>query len=198
MNKSITPDHFENIRKKYGHYSSWAVWSEEGSTPKSNMCNSIFDKNSTLELLHTNFVLVALNISRAIKQPFGNFHPDYSAATDYKTRFALKNTPIWGAYMTDIIKDFEEVVSGKLMKFLRDNPGFEKRNIESFIEELKFIGADNPTLVAIGSDSFKIMNRNLGKKIKIIKIPHYANYSSKEKFREQVLDVLKKLKNIEN
>ncbi|RUM92032.1 MAG: hypothetical protein DSZ27_04660 [Thiomicrospira sp.] len=185
----MTHKEFENIKEKYGHYASWAVWSEEGLTPKSNMCTAIFDNPSTLNLLHTDYVLVALNISRAIKKPLGNFHPDYTAAADYKTRYALKNTPLWGAYMTDIIKDFEEVVSGKMMKYLKENPEFEKKNIESFVKELNFIGAKNPTLVAIGNDSFNILERNFVNQFEIKKIPHYSNYSSKEKFREQVLEL---------
>ena len=36
--------------------------------------------------------------------------------------------------MTDIIKDFEQKVSGKLMKYLRDNKDFEKSNIDKFID----------------------------------------------------------------
>ena len=92
--------------------------------------------------------------------------------------------------MTDIIKDFEEVVSGKMMKYLRQNPDFEKTNISTFRKELNFINSNQPILVAIGKDSYTILKRNLKEDFKIIKIPHYANYISKEKYREQVLEVL--------
>lgn len=187
---TITQEKFEHIKEKYGHYASWAVWSEEGSTPKSNMCTAIFNDSEIVDTLHTKYILVALNISRAIEIPLGNFHPNYSAATDYKTRYALKGTPLWGSYMTDIIKDFEELASGKMMKYLKENPEFEQSNVKTFLNELNFIGADNPTLVAIGNDSYKILTRNLGSKFEVKKIPHYASYISKETFRNQVLTIL--------
>jgi hypothetical protein len=190
MKNSITLDKYKKIRNKYGQYASWAIWSEEESTPKSNMCPKIFESKATIKSLHSRYVLVGLNISRPLEKKFSNFHPDYSEAQDYKTRYALKNTPLWGAYMTDIIKDFEEVVSGKMMKYLKENPEFEKINISTFRKELKFISTSQPILVAIGKDSYTILKRNLKEDFKIIKIPHYANYISKEKYREQVLGVL--------
>lgn len=193
MSSTISTDLFVRIREKYGHYSSWAVWLKPGSTPKSNMDTTIFRDSSIMSQLHTNFILVALNISRQVKIPFGNFHLNYSEATDYKTRFALINTPLWGSYMTDIIKDFEEISSGRMMQFLNNHPEFEKENIKSLLTEIDFIGAKNPILVAIGIGSYKILKRNLGTKFRIMAIPHYANYNSKEKYREQVLTVLKDL-----
>jgi len=191
MQNKITKDKFTKIEKKYGHYASWAIWSEEGEKPKSNMDTKVFKNLSIFGKLHTNFILVALNISRPIETPFGNFHPNYSEATDYKTRFAIKNTPLWGSYMTDIIKDFEELSSGNMMSYLKENQDFEKENIQSFLDELYFIETVNPTLIAIGSDSYNIIKRNLSNKFKVIKIPHYANYTSKENYRDQILAALK-------
>ena len=123
----------------------------------------------------------------------GNFHPDYSSATDYKTRYALKETSLWGAYITDIIKDFEEKASENLMRYLRENPEFEKQNINTFLDELKFIGAVKPTLVAFGNDSYNILKRNLGERFSILKIPHYAYRNfNKKNYREKVLKELSK------
>ncbi len=193
MNSGISAVLFEKIKKKYGPYSSWAIWNEVGTRPKSRMDASIFEKNTILATLHTKYILVALNISRAIDIPLGNFHSTDSAATDYKTRYALIDTPLWGSYMTDIIKDFEEVASGKMREYLKKNPTREKENIQSFLEELRFIGAENPVLVAIGDDSYKILQRNLAKTYQIIKIPHYANYTSKELFRSELLLAISQL-----
>jgi len=39
-----------------------------------------------------------------------------------------------------------------------------------------------------------IAQSNLGKEFKICRIPHYTNYTSKEKYREQVLEILDKQK----
>ena len=55
-----------------------------------------------------------------------------------------------------------------------------------FLEELNDIGAKNPTLIAFGNDVYSILNRHLKDRFKIIKVPHYANYTNKEKYREQV------------
>jgi hypothetical protein len=98
--------------------------------------------------LNPNIVLVGLNISQKIPRLLANFHPVYSRAHDYKTRYALQGTPLWGAYMTDIIKDFEEKISGSVMNYLRKNPEFLWENIANFKEELKHIGALDPRLFA--------------------------------------------------
>jgi hypothetical protein len=193
MNSKITAEKFNDIKKKYGHYSSWAVWNLSPKMDTSNMDTKVFDNISILNQLHVKYILVALNISRPIQTPFGNFHPTYSVAKDFKTRFALLNTPLWGSYMTDIIKDFEEVSSGKMRQYLKLNPNFEKENIKSFLNEINYIGAIEPTLIAIGEDSYKILKRNLKENYKIIKIPHYANYNSKENYRKLVLSEIEKL-----
>jgi len=67
----------------------------------------------------------------------------------------------------------------------------KKKIYNHFLDELYFIETVNPTLIAIGSDSYNIIKRNLSNKFKVIKIPHYANYTSKENYRDQILAALK-------
>ena len=43
--------------------------------------------------------------------------------------------------MTDIIKDFEEKISGKVKDYLSKNRDFEKQNVDIFLEESNDIGA---------------------------------------------------------
>ena len=44
MTDMVDKEHFELIKKKYGHYASWAIWADEGETPKSNVGDlNIFD-----------------------------------------------------------------------------------------------------------------------------------------------------------
>ena len=57
----------------------------------------------------------------------------------------------------DIIKDFEEKISNNLIKYLRDNPEFLKENINSFEDELKYIGSNNPILIAFSNDCYKLL-----------------------------------------
>lgn len=149
-------------------------------------------------MLHGNSILLGLNISRKIKNPLGNFHDPRPMATDFKIRYALKDTSYWGSYMTDIIKDFEERASVKMMRFLGSNKDFEKENIRKLREEIKVLGFSNPVLIAFGKDAEKIAKRNLCKEFQIVGIPHYANYISKENYRAQVCGQLLKITTNEN
>jgi hypothetical protein len=177
----VSPEKYSFIQSKYGNVASWAVWKD--GVGKSNM---EFEKPD-LSILNPNVVLVGLNISKPIEKPFANFHPEYLHANDYKLRYALKGTPFWGAYMTDIIKDFAEKVSGNLMKYLKNNKDFEKENIAAFEQELIHIGSDKPILIALGSDSYTILKRNLGDKYRIYKVTHYSAFTiTKEKLRTEV------------
>lgn len=193
----ISIETFIEIRKCFGHFASWAVWAEEGEKPKDNIHDlSVFDpdKNRTLlETLHGNAILLGLNISRRIERPFGNFHDPRPMATDFKIRHALKDTNYWGSYMTDIIKDFEEKSSGKMMSFLRTNKDFERENIQKLQQEIGLLGYANPVLAVFGRDAETIARRNLGNEFQIVRIPHYANYISKEDYRAEVCAQLPKL-----
>ena len=44
---------FEFIKKKYGHYASWAVFGEEGNLPKSNMSDLSMFENIDILLNNT-------------------------------------------------------------------------------------------------------------------------------------------------
>lgn len=188
---------FDEIRARFGHFASWAMWAEEGKKPKDNVADLTVlntDKNpALLDTLHGHSILLGLNISRRIERPLGNFHDCRPIATDFKIRYALKGTNYWGSYMTDIIKDFEEKSSGKLMSYLRSNRDFELENIERFREEIQLIGCANPVLVTFGKDAEAIARRNLGQEFQIVGIPHYANYVSKEEYRAQVSAQLPKI-----
>jgi len=182
---TLSLEKYEYIKNKYGHMSSWAIWSKQNGKPKSGMDDISFFYNPSQAILNTlnpNIILVGLNISERIDRVFGNFHPNTSKAQDYKTRYAVKDTMFWGAYMTDIIKSFEEKISGNLMKYLSKNKQFEKENIEKFDQELNDIGSINPILIALGNDSYKILKRHF-KKYKIYKVSHYSAYITKEKLR---------------
>jgi len=191
----ISQPKFELIKKKYGHYASWAIWADVGDRPTDNMGDiSVFDINTNkhlLQQLKPNFILCGLNISRGvIKFPLANFHDPRPEAKDFKIRFALKGSPFWGAYMTDIIKDFEQKVSGKVISYLKTDKPFEKQNIKVFREEINDLGIDNPTIIAFGRDAYSILIRNFKKEFKIIKIPHYSHFISKENYKKEVKSIL--------
>jgi hypothetical protein len=189
----LTLDTYNKIKEKYGNISSWALWAEQvNAVSKIGMGDISFFENPsqrTLELLNPNIVLVGLNISEKIERLFGNFHPDKTSAQDYKTRFALKGTMFWGAYMTDVIKSYEEKISGNLMKYLSKNKEFEKENIKMFEQELLDIASQNTIIVAFGNDSYNILKRNLNDKYKIYKVPHYSAFIKLDSFRLAFTDL---------
>ena len=193
---------FEFIKKKYGHVASWAVWKEVGETPKSNMGDlNILDPQQNPNVLSEfkpDVVFVGLNVSRDIAdfEPFSNFHPTYFRAQDYKTRFALQDTELWGGYMTDIIKDYPELHGQKVMSFLRDNPDVEGKNIETFREELKDLGTENRTIIAFGNDVFSILSRNLKNEFNIFKVTHYAARLNQQGLRDAIKSLIKKMKKL--
>ena len=89
-----------------------------------------------LSQLNPNVVLVGLNISTwDIEDPFANFHSKRPVAQDYKIRFAVKDTDLWGAYMTDIVKDYPEKESGKVGSYLRQNRKFREENVQRFRQD---------------------------------------------------------------
>ena len=185
---------FDFIKEKYGHHASWAIWTDEGVKPKDNVGDlSVFDINNNaglLQQLNPNTILVGLNISRRIEIPLANFHDARSQAMDFKIRYALWGSPLWGGYMTDIIKDFEQKASGKVMSYLRTDKPFEEENVKVFREEIYDLGINNPTIIAFGRDAHTVLNRNFKTEYEIFKIPHYSNYSSKENYREEVKCIL--------
>ncbi|MCK9591310.1 MAG: hypothetical protein M0Q91_04795 [Methanoregula sp.] len=182
---------FEFIKKKYGHYASWAIWADAGKKPTDNIGDlSVFDLKTNaglLQQLNPNIIFVGLNKSRGIIEvPLVNFHDARSVSMDFKIRYALRGTPFWGAYMTDIIKNFDQKASGKVMSYLSKNKPFEKENARLFREEINNLGSHNPTIIAFGKDAHMILTRNFTNEYKIFKIPHYSIYCSKEKYREDV------------
>lgn len=197
MRNRINKTTFEVLRERFGWCASWAYWSPAGATPKSGVSDlNPFQEellDSTLQYLHADAIFVGLNFSRKPDQPrLANFHSGHRSSQDYKLRYALQGTPYWGAYLTDIIKGYVEVASPKLMSALRNDPDLERSNVRTFLEELELLGSKDPLIVAMGADTHKILNRNLGTEFRILCIPHYAIYTSLENYRERVLEVLGK------
>lgn len=196
----ISIECFNEIKSKYGKTSSWAIWAEQGNTPKSNVgnldiLNSEINKK-LLDTLNPDVVMVGLNLSGFSDDAsaFANFHSSSPAAQDFKIRYAFKDSEYWGAYMTDVIKDLVQVDSSKVQKELASNPMIVQRNIERFKEELFALKLNNPdedrkpTIIAFGSKAYSIIKSPLlmGHYSRIIGITHYSHYIKKEKYKEEV------------
>lgn len=182
------------IKNKYDGVGSFAIWSKIDPTkrPKYGVGDMGWLRTFKHKHINKNVVFVGLNISGKIDIPFSNFHSSKSTAHDYKIRYAVENSPFTCAYMTDIIKDHEEKISGNVMKYLNSNPDFVKTNISIFENEIKDIGLNNPTIIAFGNDAYKIMKKyKLHEKYKIFKVSHYSSCISKEKLRDAFNEISK-------
>jgi len=193
----ITKEHYIEIAKKYGEFASWAVWVNEDTKPKSNIGDmSIFDfeKNpKLLETLNPNVIMVGLNFSRTMeREVFVNFHDKRPQGQDYKIRYAFRDTKYYGAYMTDIIKDFEEKISGNVLSCLKDNKEFELQNVRLFEQEIKDLKCSDPLIIAFGNITYDILKKHFSEKYRIKKVMHYSQQISKEKYKATVWETLLK------
>lgn len=186
------------LKERFGSVSSWAIWALPGKKPKSNTGDmSVFEDESKLfEQLNTRYVFVGLNASEVENKnnvAWSCFHSTSSYQNDFKLRFALMETEYWGAYITDIIKNFPKTDSGDVKKEIKKNPSLLENNIKVFMDEISLIG-ENPILVAIGDQSYKYLQelKKLGYNNTILKIPHYAKPISKENYRKEVIEKLGK------
>ncbi len=182
---------FENIKQNHGSYASWAVWADGLEKSKSKMGDiSHFKNESVLGLLKNNIVMVGLNLSRSkpASEPFLNFHDPSSRANDFKIRYAFKDSPYYGAYMTDIIKSLVEVEARNVMRCLKEHPETIKKNLMTFREEMKDLKATAPVILAFGRDSFTLLSENLNRNeySKLIRLTHYSCRISKEDYKETV------------
>ena len=101
----------EEIKNKYGHMCSFAIWkkNDKSQKPKYEVGDISHFNNLEKININRNIILVGLNLSGKglIDNPFSNFHNPKSTSHDYKIRFAIQDSIFSGAYMTDIIKDYE-------------------------------------------------------------------------------------------
>lgn len=189
---------FEQARSKFGGHSSWAYWSmpgEEESKGARVGDLSVFasvESSEVLSSLHTNYVLMGLNVSRGpteLAQAFCNFHDGSSAGRDYRLRYAIHDTALWGAYMTDFFVDLVDPKAHRVMAYARTKPEEVERQVAERKKELVCVGADNSVIVALGNDVHNLLRKHCSDR-KIIKIPHYSAYIKLEKYRDIVKEVL--------
>jgi hypothetical protein len=183
---------YELIRQKHGKHASWAIWATPAQKAKSNMGDiTIFNNESIIPQLRPNLLMVGLNLSRATpEEPFRNFHDSSPRAQDYKIRHAFIGTEFYGAYMTDIIKDFEEKISGNVLQYLRSNKDFELQNVQLFEQEISDLKCSDPLIIAFGNITFDIMNKHFGQKFRIKKVMHYSQQINKENYKTIVWKTL--------
>ena len=105
---------------------------------------------------------------------------------DYKLRHAAHGTALWGAYMTDIIKNVWTPDLKELWAYLKANPNKEHENVQNFRQELKEIGAKNPIMVPMGRKAEGIVRNSFEGEFVIQPIMHYSHYINLENYCSRV------------
>lgn len=191
MSEYLTQQDLKKIKELYGDFCSFAVWNNNYKNPKDNVGDiTFFNDEKIIDKLNPIYIFVGLNVSGKIEEKFSNFHSKSKNANDFKIRYALQNTILEGAYMTDIIKDHEEKDSKNVIKYIRRNPDFLEKKLEQFNTEIQLLKTENPVFIAFGTVTYKI----LSKKYKnVYKLTHYSHFISKEKYKKEVEELIRKL-----
>lgn len=141
-------DEYNALKTKYGAYSSWAIWDYQNESD-----TLVIDKN--FQVLHSNFVFLALNISGSLKDnKWINFH---GGKHDRKLKYASNDTMLKGSYITDLFKDLPEVKSNKVKDKLSSE--IITQNVTSFNQEMQDIKINNKTtFIVFGTQNSQIAN----------------------------------------
>jgi len=189
----INKTNFEKLKDECGEWASWALWTAPDRGKPLNCKENIgdldlFDDDSCLEQLKPEYVLLGLNWSRKTeKKSWSNFHDPLPKSQDYKLRYALKGTCLWGAYITDIKKNFVKLNSGQVT--------INEDDYEALKRELKLLASSTNiplTIIALGNKVFEYIQTrqdDLNKSFegcRIKKLTHYSAYISMQKYKEKV------------
>jgi hypothetical protein len=192
---AISRERFDALQIKWDAHSSWAVWKTAGpdESPKAHVGDrSVLNPDANVELLdvlNPAIVMVGLNASsrEGNGEAWGNFHDGDPNANDFKLRFALEGTWLWGAYMTDVLVNFPETDSGKVLAYTKANPDEVAKQLDRFEEELHDLGTSNPLVIVFGADAYNLLHRRLGDKYWLVKVTHYSAYINKVKLRSDII-----------
>lgn len=197
----ITQKRYDLLKEKYGDVASWAIWKEPDLQvgAKSNISDlSLFESPDILNMLNPQYVFVGLNAASHDLfdyKPWMGFHSsDTRRAQDYKLRDAIFKTPLWGGYITDIIKGFPETDSSKVMREIKRNPQKLDENIEKFRNEIEILGT-RPVIIALGDKPYDLLIKaSFNQDFEVVKITHYSSTTkTKVSYRQEVEDVISHL-----
>ncbi len=173
----ICKNKFDDIKKKYGNFSTWAIWNF-----KDEKDTSIIEQN--LSKLHTNWVIIGLNISQPVDS-LANFR---GGKHDRKLKYAFNNTFISGSYMTDLIKSVE-VKSSEILKDIKSSKIDINAQVSYFNEELKFVCVNEETKFIIFGNAAKNIYDNFYKGYypnnEVFFLKHYSSRGTDQKWVEE-------------
>lgn len=199
---TISRERFDEIKHRWGDYSSWAIWRarEDSDRPKAHVGDlTVLDPDlnpSLLDVLKPEVVIVGLNASSrggaegSLLEPFRNFHEVGGRSNDFKLRHAFQGTRLWGGFMTDLVEAHHETDSKKVLADLKANPARLEKHAETFHQKLATLGSLSPLLVALGGDTYRLLDKQFGSTHRILRITHFAHRVGKERYAEGVAAAL--------
>jgi hypothetical protein len=151
----------------YEKCGSWAVWDENNEKS--------VDVIRKCERLHAKVVVVALNISKELEESWSNFR---GGKHDRKLKELLNKSSAKGAYMTDLIKSYNEPDSFKVSKRIKDSE-FLEAHLDDFKDEMQTVGANKDTIFLLfGSQVRDVFEKHLRQDYpNYVSCIHYSSYS---------------------
>ncbi|MCX6143024.1 MAG: hypothetical protein NTZ35_07375 [Ignavibacteriales bacterium] len=162
------------LTRKYGKFSSWAIWCHENEA-----CPSIIQART--RDLHSKYVFVGLNASGKFKSngPWANFR---GGAHDRKLKYACNDiSELRGSYLTDMFKGIETKTSAELFRKLGRESERLKKQVRTFRREMKDVGASSTTTFVVlgvaGSRTAEYFEKHYAKDLQCRKVVYYYHYS---------------------
>lgn len=181
----MTPTELKTLENKYGRYASWAIWNPD---PSIKMDTSVITDH--VAQLHTSVVMVGLNISNTLPQPWSNFH---FGTHDRKLIYAFNQSPYRGAYMTDIIKGEIDAKSSNIRAKIKSGEIDIAKHVSLFKTEMEDVGATQNTLfILFGNETYQHFKKHLGSSYpNFVLSKHYSYaYATDAKIIDEIWSVL--------
>lgn len=173
----------EKIKDEFGKFSSWAIWDFQNEKDATTIENN-------LELLHSNYVFIGLNISKEV----GIWENFRGGKHDRKIKYAFNTIRhIKGAYMTDLIKKVE-VDSTNLLKEIKDGKIDILKQVNILRNELNLIKVTSKSkFIIFGNVAREIYDEYFEKYFpdnKVYYLKHYSGRGDDKKWVENVWERL--------
>lgn len=171
------------IKERYGTLSSWAIWDFQNE-------NDISFIEKHRNLLHNNFVIIGLNISKEVED-WKNFH---GGKHDRKLKYAFNSSEkIRGSYMTDLIKKVE-VKSTTILAEIENETIKIEEHINTFKSELELLNITQKSkFIIFGNAARQLYDEYFEKHFPENKVYYFKHYSRGSNDKEWVEKVWKRL-----
>jgi hypothetical protein len=162
---------FLELGRKYGKYSSWAIWNDEDEADPTVV-------QSYCKELNARHVFIGYNASGEFRRggPWANFR---GGKHDRKLKYACNDTVLRGSYLTDLFKGIKEADSKRVQAYLTDK--VVKDNVSFFLEEISDIGTTKETVCIIlgapNSDVGKLFREHFLERLGGLKVIYQYHYS---------------------